>query len=145
MRMMLRCKIVYSPDKLDLEAVPIFCATVGGATEARGDAVDVTAVCHRVDDPVAAGLDADARHVGELDGDAGHLLRVCNGSHLTDAEAGPQDPDDRLTESRHLHLRGLGCCHTDMAGAQEEVAHRPQAQSLGHHRGRDSLPVASSA
>ena len=101
MRMVLRCKIVYSPDKLDLEAVPIFCGTVGGATEARGDAVDVTSVCHRVDDPVAAGLDADARLV---DGDAGGVLGVCNGSHLTDAEAGPQDPDDRLTESRHHAL-----------------------------------------
>ncbi|KAF7062874.1 hypothetical protein CFC21_069428 [Triticum aestivum] len=70
-------------------------------TEACGDAVDVTAVCHRVDDPVDAGLDADARLV---DGDAGGVLGVCNGSHLTDAEAGPQDPDDRLTESRHHAL-----------------------------------------
>ena len=98
------CRRWLVPDELNLEALPILGATVGGAAEACGDAVDVAAVGHGVQDPLAAGLDAGARLVGELHGDVGTILCQGDRRHLADAEAGAHDPDDRLAEVRHLAL-----------------------------------------
>nr|CAB3487665.1 unnamed protein product [Digitaria exilis] len=76
------------------------------ATEAGGDAVDVAAVGEAVEHPLAAGLDAGAGLLVELDGHAGRVLGGGHGRHLSDAERGALDLDDGLAELRHhaLHL-----------------------------------------
>jgi hypothetical protein len=94
------------PEQLDLERGPVLGAAVGGAAEAGGDAVDVAAVGDAVEDPLAAGLDAGAGLLVELDGDAGRVLGGGDGGHLADAEGGALDLHHGLPGLRHhaLHL-----------------------------------------
>jgi hypothetical protein len=106
--MMMPCPIRFglSPEQLDLQRGPVLGAAVGGAAEAGGDAVDVAAVGDAVEDPLAAGLDAGAGLLVELDGDAGRVPGGRDGGHLADAERGALDLHHRLPGLRHhaLHL-----------------------------------------
>ncbi|PUZ40681.1 hypothetical protein GQ55_9G443700 [Panicum hallii var. hallii] len=118
---------VEEADELLLERAALLGAAVGGGAEARGDAVAVGAVGHAGHDPVAAGLDAAAGGVVELDPGA------AAGGHrgdLRDPEAGALDPHHGLAVLRHHPL------HLLQVAPRQLLRRLPPVQRVGARRRR---------